>query len=127
MCSTDYDPQKKRRLKIGRSFEKQAALFFEHNGYTILQRNWQAGHKEIDIIVRKDDLIVFVEVKSAASGKFGHPVERIDRRKVANLTAAARRYISENNIEGCDLRFDVVTFLDGKLEYFPNAFEAAEQ
>lgn len=126
MCSTDNDPQKKQRLQIGRSFEKQAALFFEQNGYTILQRNWQAGHKEIDIIVRKDNLIVFVEVKSAASGKFGHPAERIDQKKMANLTEAAQRYISENSIEGCDLRFDVVTFFGGKLEYFPNAFEAIE-
>lgn len=125
MSSPDSGSQKKRRIQIGRSFEKQAALFFEQNGYIILDRNWQAGHKEIDIIVRKDDLIVFVEVKSAASGKFGHPVERIDRKKIANLTEAAQHYISENNIENCDLRFDVVTFVDGKLEYFPNAFEAA--
>ena len=126
MCSPDPGPQKKRRIQTGRSFEKQAALFFEQNGYTILERNWQAGHKEIDIIVRKDDLIVFVEVKSASSGKFGHPAERVDRKKVANLTTAAHRYISEHNIENCDLRFDVVTFVDGKLEYFPNAFEAAQ-
>jgi len=126
MCSTDHDPEKKQRFQTGRSFEKRAALFFEQNGYTILSRNWQAGHKEIDVIVRKDNLIVFVEVKSAASEKFGHPVERIDRRKIANLTEAARRYILENKIENCDLRFDVVTFLDGKLEYFPNAFEATE-
>jgi len=48
----------------------------------------------------------------------------VDKRKVANLTEAAQRYLADNDIRGCDVRFDVVTFTDGRLEHYPNAFEA---
>ena len=74
------------------------------------------------MIVRKGSLIVFVEVKSAETPKFGHPAERVDKRKIKNLTEAAERYIETKGIVGCDLRFDVVTFVDGKPEHYPDAF-----
>ncbi len=106
--------------------EEQAALFYERRGYTTLERNWRAGRYEIDLIARRDQLIVFVEVKSATTAKFGHPAEWIDRKKIENLTRAAQRFLIERTIDGCDLRFDVVTFSNGRLERYPNAFEAAE-
>lgn len=81
---------------------------------------------EIDLIVKRDNLIVFVEVKSAASKRFGHPAERIDEKKMINLTHAAQQFITEQEVKNCDLRFDAVTFVDGQLEHFPNAFEARE-
>jgi putative endonuclease len=118
------DPGRKERLLRGRRFEKLAAKFYKEKGFTVLERNWQAGHKEIDLIVGKDELIVFVEVKSSGTRQYGHPAERIDKKKVTNLTEAARRYVVDREIEGCDLRFDVVTFLDGELEHFPDAFAA---
>jgi len=120
----DRDSDLKNRLKQGRLFEKQAALFFEYHGFEILERNFFAGHKEIDLIVKKENLIVFVEVKSAKSKKFGHPAERVDKKKRKNLTQAAHQYIEESKIENCDLRFDVVTILDGQIEHFENAFNA---
>ena len=107
-----------------RQFERLAARFYEQRGFQILERNWQAGRKELDLIVRKDSLIAFVEVKSSRSKQFGHPVERVTRAKVRNLTEAAKRYLQENDVEGCDFRFDVVAFVGGRLEYFPGAFTA---
>ena len=92
----------------------------------ILDQNWQASHKEIDLVVRKDDLVVFVEVKAARSDQFGHPIEKLSKKKIANLAEAARRYLHEKQIRNCDIRFDVVTFLDGQLEHFPAAFMAEE-
>ncbi len=126
MSFSDNDPPKKQRVEIGRDYEIRAALFFEQNGFEVLHRNWRFGHKEIDIVVRKNKLIVFVEVKSSTTKKFGHPVERVDNRKVANLTQAASAYLVENEISGCDLRFDVVTFVAGSLEHYPDAFEASQ-
>ncbi len=113
-----------RRHSQGRKFEQLAARFYKQNGFDILERNWHAGHKELDLIVQKDDLIVFVEVKSTYSRKFGHPAERVDNRKIRNLTDAARQYLIARNIERADLRFDLVTFVDGKLEHYPDAFPA---
>jgi putative endonuclease len=114
------------RLEKGQTFERLAAAFFEQKGFEILQRNWRTGRREIDLIAKKGSLIVFVEVKSALSKKYGHPANRIDERKVANLTKAAQQYLIDNKIENYDLRFDVVTFVDGRLEHFPDAFPAAD-
>lgn len=107
----------------GKRYELLAAEFFEANGFDILDRNWRAGRKEIDLIARRENLIVFIEVKSSGTEKFGHPAERVDSRKVKNLSEAAAQYLEQKQIAGCDLRFDVVTFMGGTLEHFPNAFQ----
>lgn len=119
-------PLSKDSVSKGRAFEQLAAQYFSEQGYDVLEQNWRAGSKEIDLIVRKNRVIVFVEVKSSSSEKFGHPAYRVDERKIANLTFAAQKYIDGHNVNGCDLRFDVVTFTNGKLEHYPSAFEASE-
>jgi len=114
------------RVKRGRRFEELAGQFYKDNGFEILDRNWQASHKEIDLIVRKDDIIVFVEVKSASTNKFGHPVEWVDKKKIHNLIVCAQQYVIDKDLKDVDLRFDVVTFSGGQLEHFPDAFTAEE-
>lgn len=108
--------------RTGSRYESLAAEFLEQHGFTILERNWQAGHKEIDLIARRDSLVVFVEVKAAKSDAFGHPVERVNKTKRRRLLSAAKEYSQDPRLAGCDFRFDVVTFLDGTLEHFPDAF-----
>ncbi len=115
-----------RQTSLWRDYEKLAADFFKQQGFQIIERNWRTGRLEIDVIVRKEDLLVFVEVKSASTRKFGHPAERVDEKKTANLIRAARQYLIDKSVENCDLRFDVVTFVDGQLEHFPSAFVADE-
>lgn len=116
---------KENRAK-GKEYEKLAGEYFVQNGYKILEKNWQAGRKEIDLIVTKENLIIFVEVKSASSKKFGHPSERVDQKKIKNLSTAANQYILVHNLTNIDMRFDVITFIKGKLEHYENAFDAAE-
>jgi putative endonuclease len=117
-------PKRTGRIAKGRRHEEQAARFYEQQGFEILERNWQASHKEIDLIVKKDDLIAFVEVKAATTDSFGHPSTWIDARKKDNLIHAASQYVSEHDVSGCDLRFDAVTFVKGELEHYPDAFTA---
>lgn len=109
----------------GKHFEQLAAEFYEAKGFSILAHNYQVGRREIDLIVQRPGLLVFVEVKAAANQSFGHPAEKVDRRKIEHLTKAARQFLADHAIKDCDLRFDVVTFVGGRLEHFPNAFEAA--
>ncbi len=123
--SKSQPPKDRRKIERGKRFEQLAARFYTEQGFEILERNWRKGHKEIDLIVRKGDLVAFVEVKSSSSTKFGHPVERVDKKKIENLTQCAREYLAAVNLAGVDLRFDVVTFQNGKLEHYPDAFEAA--
>ena len=110
------------RLEQGKEFEGLAAKFYADQGFEIRARNWRAGRKEIDLIVSREKLLIFVEVKSSTTKKFGHPAERVDRRKQNNLIEAARQYLLAENIKDYDLRFDVVTFSSGQLEHFPDAF-----
>ena len=124
--SNNKKSRKKSNLERGKSYEKLAALFFEQNGYEILERNWRSGRKEIDLIIKKETSIIFVEVKSSSTQKFGHPSERVDNRKINNLVIAAQQYLIIHEIKDIDLRFDVVTFTDGKLEHYPDAFTAPE-
>ncbi len=127
MPSSRKGNSKEDRIKIGRSYEELAAQFFLDRHYVILHRNYHAGHKEIDLIVQKGNVVVFVEVKSAKSKSMGHPAERVTKKKIANLTLAAQQYLIENKITDADLRFDVVTFLGGKIEHYPAAFTADEK
>ena len=110
------------RVSRGKAFEKAAEQLLTKQGFEIVERNWRTGHKEIDLIVRRGNLLVFVEVKSSRSTKFGHPAERVDKRKIKYLTEAAEIYIEKVKITGCDLRFDVVTFINGVPEHYPDAF-----
>jgi putative endonuclease len=117
-----------RRLnrKKGREYEKLAEKYLVENGFSILERNWTVGHKEIDLIALKDNTVVFVEVKGGSSKQYGHPSERVDKRKRENLINAAEQFILANNFSGYDFRFDIITFYDGKLEHYPDAFQCEE-
>lgn len=121
MPSSDRPGNRRRR---GSRFEQSAAAYLEQIGFSILDRNYHSGHKEIDIIARRDQLIVFVEVKSAATDAFGHPAERVDRRKQSALAETARAWLQERDLTGFDYRFDVISFLKGRLEHFENAFDS---
>jgi putative endonuclease len=113
----------KTRKETGRKYEQEAARFLVKGGYSIIASNWTVGHKEIDLIARKDDTVVFVEVKGSLNKSYGHPAMRVDRRKRHNLLQAAHQFIMSENLQGCDFRFDLITFYNGKLEHYRDAFQ----
>jgi putative endonuclease len=110
----------------GDSYEKSAAQYLVDNGHKIIARKWTAGHREIDLVAVKDRTIVFVEVKGGRSKKFGHPSERVDRKKRENLIRAAEQFIVEKELVGYDFRFDLITIYRGRLEHYPDAFQCEE-
>ncbi|HEX2897363.1 MAG TPA: YraN family protein [candidate division Zixibacteria bacterium] len=91
MPSSRKGSSKEDRLKIGRQFEDQAAQFYITQQYKILERNYRAGHKEIDLIVQKGNTVVFVEVKSAKSKSLGHPAERVTKKKIKSHLSKSKR------------------------------------
>jgi putative endonuclease len=99
-----------------------AADYFQKLGFEIIARNHHEGHLEIDLIVRNSEQLIFVEVKSSSTAKFGHPAEWVDKRKRERLIRAAQSYLQKNDFTGLDLRFDVVTFVAGQMEHYPDAF-----
>ena len=97
------------------------------SGYNIQATNWRAGrHGEIDLIAHQPvtRTLVFVEVKSRLSQRFGTPVEAITRAKQEQLLYLAERYLGENpQLSECTVRFDVIGIAGSTLEHLENAFD----
>jgi putative endonuclease len=81
------------RQRRGRFGENLAARHLEARGWTVLDRNWRTGHKEVDLVVRKGDTVAFVEVKTRRGAECGHPLESITARKCRELEAVARQWL----------------------------------
>jgi len=110
-------------VKKGREYERRAVDYLVQHKYKILEQNYTAGHKEIDIIAEKERVVAFVEVKASNTPEFGHPAGWVNDKKQANLIEAAQKYIIENDLKGYDFRFDLITFFEGRLEHYPDAFQ----
>lgn len=95
--------------EAGRRGEDAALRFLEGKGYRLILRNYRFGRGEIDLVM-DDPLgsLVFVEVKSNRTLAAGHPLERVDGRKIRRLQRLAQRYVHQHGQETRDIRFDVV-------------------
>jgi len=108
--------------------EKSAANWLRLKGYKILETRYKTKFGEIDLIISKNNLIAFVEVKARADK--GTALESITPKMQKRITQAAMYYISQNDVQDYDLRFDVVTvspsFLGmSTIEHLDNAWEAS--
>jgi putative endonuclease len=113
------------KIKKGKKGEDLAADFLSRQGYEIVERNFRYKRSEIDLIVRKENWLIFVEVKMRSSDAFGYPEEFVDYKKAKNIVYGAEQYTYENNYNG-NVRYDVVaiTMRDGvpDLKHFEDAF-----
>jgi putative endonuclease len=113
------------KIKKGKEAEDMAAEFLRSSGYEIVERNYRHKRSEIDLIVRKDKWLVFVEVKMRSSNAFGFPEEFVDYQKRKNVVYGAEHYTFEHNYNG-NVRFDVVaiSILNGvpDIKHFEDAF-----
>lgn len=113
----------------GDEAEERACRFLEGAGFTIVERNWRGNGGEADIVARKGDLLVFVEVRSRDDSAFGTPEESVDLAKRRRIVRAARHYLSTIPAASWrEARFDVVA-IEGKgdaavLRHYPGAFDA---
>jgi putative endonuclease len=95
--------------------EQIAVKFLENSGYIILDRNWRHGKKEIDIIAKKDDILVILEVKTRRNFDFGFPEEAVNDQKRVFLREAGAAYL-EANPGYTDSRYDIISILLDKEE-----------
>jgi putative endonuclease len=96
--------------------EDLALRYLIQNGYTPVERNYRTRRGEIDLIVRKDETLVFVEVKLRRSIGFGDPLEAVTPRKQETLRAAAEHYLYAREPHFDTLRFDVIGILADRPE-----------
>ena len=112
----------------GKAGEDLAASSLERAGYEILCRNYRCRHGELDIVAREGRHLVFVEVKSRRSLRFGEPHEAVDARKQRRISRTALHYLQHHGGTEQDARFDVLLIRfagDGEPEIrlIRNAFE----
>lgn len=102
------DPMSKGH-KLGRWGEDMARHFLEMCGYLCLQQQYRKPGGEIDLIVRRGYVLVFVEVKTRGAKSLAPPESWVDGRKIARLKQTARHWLLENPMKGIhEYRFDVV-------------------
>jgi putative endonuclease len=96
--------------ELGKKGEETAAAWLAEKGYQILERNWRTGRLEIDLIARKDQTIVIIEVKTRRESRHelpGRPEEAVQWKKQQHLAKAASSYLAK--LPGpLTLRFDII-------------------
>ena len=121
-------PPEARRAQ-GDAAEERACRHLEGAGLTIVERNFRTRGGEIDIVARKGDVLVFVEVRSREVPDFGTPEETVTPAKRRRIVGAARQYLSKVPPSSWrEARFDVIA-IEGsgdaaRLRHYPAAFVA---
>ena len=91
----------------GNKGETLAAEYLQIKGYKILQRNYRSKWGEIDIVAKVNNIVIFVEVKTKTSDKFGEPWEMVDAWKMEQVKRIGEMWAREYGWEG-RVRMDVV-------------------
>lgn len=93
--------------ELGRWGEDIAASYLREKGFVILERDWHSGHRDIDIVAMKDEVIVFVEVKTRRNRDVTDPLQAVDYKKLKNLRRAINHYVNYRKTDQ-PWRFDVI-------------------
>ena len=110
--SPDRPPSRSSGNKpLGDRGEAIAAGFLAERGWVILHRNYRIGHREIDLVARRNEVVAFVEVKTRGGMGYGHPLEAITRKKRREIQTVAAAWIESHGRPGCTYRFDAVAIL----------------
>lgn len=111
--------------KIGKIGEDIACEYLIKEGYIILDRNFRTKFGEIDIIGKKQDIIIFFEVKTRSNIQYGYPYEYVDYKKQRKIINTAHSYIKYKNIKDMQYRFDIIEVYQQKetrINHIENAF-----
>jgi putative endonuclease len=114
------------RRALGDAGEDLAAAALKKQGYKILERNYITPLGEIDLVARQGKVVVFVEVKTRSTDRFGAPQEAVHPAKQRRLRRLADYYLKQKRLGEVPVRFDVVgiTLADGgpQVEIIQDAF-----
>lgn len=94
------------KIKIGKFGQQLAAKFLFRRNYEIITENFYCQFGEIDIIAQKEKQLVFVEVKTRLSDKYGLPEEALTKSKYHKLYQSALKYLETNQINNDNFRLD---------------------
>lgn len=109
----------------GKDGEKVAREFLLEKGYEVLEQNYRYKRAEIDLIARKGDVIIFVEVKTRTKKSFELPEDSITLKKQRLMAITASEYLYQKGLD-MEIRFDIISIImtDRPVEimHFEDAF-----
>ena len=114
------------KQRLGELGERIAERWLRRQGWRVVQRRFRNGHRDIDLVVEREGLIAFVEVKARKGPHFGGPVEAVNWAKQRELSRSAQVWVDRHGRPHEAYRFDVVGVLvqgeSVKVRHVPNAF-----
>ncbi len=119
------DPRRFAAFRTGLSAEARAAAYLFAKGYRIAARRWRSAAGEIDLVARRGNLLVFVEVKARPS--LDSAAYSLSVRQRQRIAGAAAIWLAENPADAhCDMRFDAVLIAPGRWpRHIEGAFEGS--
>lgn len=111
--------------ELGKQGEVAAVAYLRENGYEILEQNFVFQKAEIDIIARKKDWLIVVEVKTRSSIEFGSPEDFVNKKKIKLLVKAIDEYVQQSGLD-LEIRFDIIAVVrengNFNIEHLEDAF-----
>jgi putative endonuclease len=111
--------------QVGNWGEQIALEYLQQQGYQLVSQKYRFGKGEIDLVVQKDDLLVFVEVKLRKNADFGNPETFVSAKQKKRIKATAESYLIDNQWNK-DIRFDIIAILlnnhSPEVAHFEDAF-----
>ncbi len=116
-------------ISLGKRGEDLACDYLKGHGLKIIQRNYRQKSGEIDIVCRDQSYIVFVEVKTRKSLRYGLPYEAVTKKKQAQISRVALDYLTRHKCLNHAVRFDVVSIVitnnsPADIEHLKDCFDA---
>lgn len=99
------------RQAFGLLGERLAARWLVRAGWRVVCHRFRNGRRDVDLVVARDDLVAFVEVKARRGEAFGSPVEAVHWRKQRELCRSAQVWVDRFGVPGTRYRFDVIGVL----------------
>lgn len=99
--------------ELGKKGEEEAVRHPCKSGYVIMEQNWIFDKNEIDIIAKNEDYIIFIEVKTRNTNRWGNPEDAVSNKKIKRIVEAADFYLNKNSID-LPARFDVISIIYDK-------------
>ena len=110
---------------LGKAGEERAVIYLQQQGYEIMETNFTAHKAEIDIIARKNDWLIVVEVKTRSSIDFGSPEDFVNKKKIKLLVKAIDAYVEQSGLD-LEIRFDIIAVIKENdkfnIEHLEDAF-----
>lgn len=113
-----YDPK-----RLGVDGEQVAADWYVDRGYTVVDRNWRCSDGEIDLVLARGRTVVFCEVKTRTSDRYGSPFDAVGPDKQRRVRRLAGRWLREAApFRPDDVRFDVAGVMSRRVDVIEGAF-----